>query len=417
MRIVYVHQYFASRQGRTGSRSYEFGKYLVQQGHQVTIITSGVSNPEFPAGGPRPSVYEVDGIRVHSVAAGYNNSNVGTAMSGWQRMLKFHEFARAAVRAGRDLEPPDAVFATHTPLAVGLSGIKLGRFFSVPFVFEVRDLWPEALVNVGALTNPAAVWWLRRTARKCYREAAHIVALSPGMKEGIERYGIPPGKVTVIPNASDLDLFGPHVDGSAHRERLGLGDRFAAIYFGAMGFANGLEYVVEAARVLARRGQNGIVLVLYGSGGRERELKQLAQSYGLTNVLFRPSVSREEIAGIVAECDACLTIFRSSKENSWSPNKLFDGLAAGKPVLINVSGWLRETVEQNDCGRYVDPQHPAALANALEELAQDHALCRRMGENARSLAERQFDRRLLAARLEQVLATAVRHHAALLIGD
>ena len=126
--------------------------------------------------------------------------------------------------------------------------MELSRYFGVPFVFEVRDLWPEALVNVGALNNPAAIWWLRRMARRIYREADHIVALSPGMKEGIVRTGIAAEKVTVIPNASDLDLFRPGLDGSASRERLGLGKRFAAIYFGAMGLANGLEYVIEAAK-------------------------------------------------------------------------------------------------------------------------------------------------------------------------
>jgi glycosyltransferase involved in cell wall biosynthesis len=374
------------------------------------MLTSGAANVEFPAAGARSSSYMVDGIRVLSIAAGYNDPHVGTAMPGWRRLLKFEEFGRAAAQAGRDLEAPDVVLATHTPLAVGLAGIRLSRAFSVPFVFEVRDLWPEALINVGALTNSAVAWWLRRTARKCYRAAAHIVALSPGMKEGIERHGIPAEKITVIPNASDLDLFGPHVDGAEQRRRLGLGGRFAAIYFGAMGFANGLDYVVEAGRVLAQRGRDDIVLVLFGSGGQEAELQRLARNYGLTNVLFHSAVAREEIARVVAGCDACMTIFRGGGENTWSPNKLFDALAAGKPVLINVSGWLRDMIEQSGSGRYVEPDRPEALADALEDLARNGSLCRQMGANARTLAERRFDRRMLAGRLEDVLTAAVREH-------
>ena len=184
MRIFYIHQYFASRQGRTGTRSYEFGRYLVGQGHEVTMITSGVANAEFPVCERRLSCeYEIDGIRVVSVRGGYNDPHVGTATSGWRRMLKFYEFARAASEAGKGLGAPDVIFATHTPLTVGLAGMTLSRYFDVPFVFEVRDLWPEALVNVGALTNPLAVWWLRRMARRIYREAHYIVALSPGMQE------------------------------------------------------------------------------------------------------------------------------------------------------------------------------------------------------------------------------------------
>ena len=409
MRILYIHQYFASRKGRTGTRSYEFGRYLAGKGHDVTMITSGLANAEFPVCDKKLYCeHEADGIRVVSVAGGYNDPHVGTTMGGWRRMLRFYQFAWTAAQAGKGLEAPDVIFATHTPLTVGLAGATLNRYFDVPFVFEVRDLWPEALVNVGALANPAAIWWLRRMAHTIYRKAHHIVALSPGMKEGIVRTGVAPEKVTVIPNASDLDLFRPDLDGSASRERLGLGKRFGAIYFGAMGMANGLEYAIEAARILAQRGNHDIVLVLHGSGGKRDELENLARRYALTNVVFSPLVpDKEEVARIVAGCDVCLTIYRAAKEHTWSPNKMFDALAAGKPVLINVPGWLGETIEKNDCGRYVDPHRPEALADALEDLSKDSELSRRMGANARALAERQFDRRTLAAQLETVLAQAV----------
>ncbi len=404
MHILYIHQYFASRKGRTGTRSYEFSRHLVGKGHRVTMITSGLANGEFPVpAGRRHGDYEVDGIGVVSVAGGYNDPHLGTALSGRRRMLKFYEFARMASKVARELERPDVVFATHTPLPVGLAGISASRYFDVPFVFEVRDLWPEALVDVGALGNPLVVWWLRRLARRIYRQADHIVALSPGMKEGIVRAGVPSEKVTLIPNACDLDLFGPDVDGGPVRRRLGLADRFAALYFGAMGLANGLEYVIEAARVLAEQKQDHIVLVLQGGGGRRAELEALARQYRLRNVVFGDLVPKDEMPGIVAACDVCLTIFRGGKNPTWSPNKLFDSLAAGKPILINTGGWLRETVEQSGCGRFVAPERPEALAEALVELSQDPDRCGEMGRNARSLAERQFDRTLLATRLETLL--------------
>ena len=409
MHIVYIHQYFASRKGRTGTRSYEFGRYLVGQGHRVTMITSGLANAEFPAPEGKPyGRYEVDGIDVVAVPAGYNDPHVGTGLGGLQRMRQFYQFAHVASRVGKTLDKPDVVFATHTPLTVGLAGLSLRRHFDVPLVFEVRDLWPEALVNVGALKNPAAIWWLRRMARKIYREADHIVALSPGMKAGIVRTGIASEKVTVIPNASDLDLFRPDVDGAASRTRLGLGNRFAAIYFGAMGLANGLDYVIEAARILSERKQNHIVLVLHGGGGKRDELKALARQYKLENVVFSDLVpDKEEVARIVAGCDVAMTIYRAAKEHTWSPNKMFDALAAGKPVLINVGGWLGETIENNGCGRSLDPHRPEALAETLVELAGKPALCAEMGRNARALAEREFDRHLLAQRLQRVLAEAV----------
>jgi len=373
------------------------------------MITSGLENQEFPvADGQQYTRYETEGIKVVSIAAAYNDPLMGTGMSGWQRMLKFYQFASLAARIGKKLDKPDVVFATHTPLTIGLAGAAIARHFNVPFVFEVRDLWPDALVNLGAVTNPAAIWWLDRMARKIYAKADHIVALSPGMKDGIVRAGTPADKITVIPNSSDLDLFNPDVDGSASRERLGLGDRFAAVYFGAMGLANGLEYAIEAALILHERKRDDIVIVLHGDGGKRTELQQMASDYELDNVVFSDLVpDKAEVARIVAGCNVCMTIYRAAKEHTWSPNKMFDALAAGKPVLINVPGWLGETIEMNNCGRSIDSENPRALADALEEFAESPELCQQMGKNARALAEREFDRTKLAERLEEVLKRAI----------
>lgn len=408
MRILYLHQYFATRKGMTGTRSYEFARYLAGKGHRVTMMTSGLANQEFAVPkGRQYAEFEAEGIHVVAIAAAYNDPQVGTGMSGWQRMLKFYQFAWLAGRVGREFPKPDVVFASHTPLTIGLAGVALGRHFNIPFVFEVRDLWPEALVNVGALKNPLAAWWLRRMAGKIYTAAKHIVALSPGMKEGIVRAGVQAEKVTVIPNASDLDLFRPGLDGSAARKRLGLGDRFAAVYFGAMGMANGLEYVIEAGRILAERGKDNIVLVLHGGGGKRPELEEMAREYRLANVVFSDLVpDKTEVARIVAGCQVCMTIYRAAKEHTWSPNKMFDSLAAGKPVLINVPGWLGQIVEDNNCGRCLDPHRPEMLADVLKELAANPELCREMGENARALAEREFARTKLAKHLESVLLKA-----------
>lgn len=376
------------------------------------MITSGLANEEFPV--PRGQKYaevKSDGITVVAVAAGYNNPNVGTAMSGWRRMLKFYHFSRLAAQVGRTLPKPDVVFATHTPLPIGLAGACLARHFNVPFVFEVRDLWPDALINLGGLKNPLVIWHLRRMAKKIYAQAEHIVALSPGIKDGIVRAGVAEERVTVITNACDCDLFRPDLDGSIWRNRLGLDKRFTAVYFGAMGLANGLEYVIESARILAQRRNDHIALVLVGDGGKRPELEKMAQEFQLKNMIFSDPVSKVELARLVAGCDVCVTVFRAAKEDNWSPNKMFDALAAGKAVLINVPGWLREIVENNKAGCYVDPYRPQALADALEQLAANPELCREMGKNARALAEREFDRKKLADKLEKVLLQAAKTQA------
>ena len=411
MHILYLHQYFNTRKGYTGTRSYEFARRLVAKGHRVTMMTSGRYTADELTVPPDHDYIELDieGIHVVPIAAAYANVQRGTALSGSRRMIEFLRFARLAAKVGRKLVDPDVVFATSTPLTIGLAGRALGRHFGVPFVFEVRDVWPQALINTGTLRNPLVIWWLRRMERRIYAAARHIVALSPGMKAGIMRAGVPAERVTVITNGSDVDLFRPDLDGSAARRRLGLGDSFAAIYFGAMGRANGLEYAVEAAQVLRDRRNDRIRIVLHGSGGTRPALEQLVQKYGLHNVIFSdPVPDKAGVAELVAGCNACLTIYAATDtEQSWSPNKMFDALAAGRPVLINVPGWLRETIESNGCGRYVDPQRPEALADALEELSSQPELCERMGRQARALLEREFSREVLTERLERVLLDAV----------
>jgi glycosyltransferase involved in cell wall biosynthesis len=402
---MYIHQYFVTRKGFTGTRSYDVSRYLVNRGHDVTMITSGIGSNEFQLGRNQPyAELNIEGIRVIPIAAGFNNSVLGTGMGGWQRIYKFYEFARLAKVVGKKLGRPDVVYATHTPLTVGLVGISLSHHFDVPFVFEVRDVWPDALINIGALKNPLAIWWLRRMAKKIYSHAKHIVALSPGIKECIIRAGVPPDKISIIPNGTDTTLFRPNLDGSDWRKKLGLSDRFAAVYFGAMGLANGLDYVIEAARVLAQRGHDKIVFVLHGGGKQKPVLKQMVRDYNLSNVVFNDMIpDKNEVAKLVAACNVCLTVYRASKEHAWSPNKLFDSLAAGKPVLINVPGWLGQVVERNGCGRLVDPLNPETLAEALEELAANPNLCQELGRNARTLAVKEYDRNKLARQIMSIL--------------
>ncbi len=414
MRVLYLHQHFTTRHGFTGNRSYEFARYLVRQGHEVDMICSGIANEprlNVPIG-RRYFRTNVDGINCIPIAAALANPLKITRQSGYRRMASFLYFAHLAKRVGREMNRPDVVFASHTPLTIGLAGMDLARFFDVPFVFEVRDLWPQALVNLGVLRNPLIILWMRRMERRIYSAAQHIIALSPGMKEGILSAGVQSDRVTVITNASDLDLFRPDLDPAFGAKRLNLDGNFAAIYFGGMGIANGLQYVVDAAKILRDRHQNHITLVLHGDGGQRAALEDRVGHEGLTNVVFSdPVPDKAIVAQLVAACDVCLTIYRATREHTWSPNKMFDALAAGKPVVVNVPGWLRETIESNGCGYGVDPRRPEELADRLEQMADDPDECKRMGRNSRALAEREFAREKLAGKLETVLSAAIASHS------
>ena len=410
MRVLYLHQQFTTHRGSTGNRSYEFAKYLVGQGHEVFMICSGVDNePRLTLGRAQRSMRTtIDGIHCVPIRAAVANPQTITRQSGVRRMLGFLRFVRLAKQVGRGLPRPDVVFASHVPLTIGLAGMDLAKHFNVPLVFEVRDLWPQGLINLGLLKNWLVIAWLRRMERRIYAASKHVVALSPGIKDGILLSGVVQEQdVTVISNGCDLDLFDPKLDRTYGRHKLGLNARVAAIYFGAIGQANGLEYIVEAARILQDRGSDHVAVVFVGGGGRKAALEQEVAKLALKNVMFFDPVPRSEVAKLVAGCDICMTIIRPSRDPSWSPNKMFDAMAAGRPIVINVPGWLGETVEASGCGCYVDPANPQQLADALERLADDPALRQEMGRNSRALAEREFSRQILAGKLENVLTQAV----------
>jgi len=344
---------------------------------------------------------QVDGIDVVEVRAGYSDYVSGTKMSYLARMLSFFQFALASSWAALRLPRPNIVFATSTPLTIGIPALLASKYHRVPLVFEVRDLWPEAPIQLGALRNPIVIALARWLEHTIYRNSAHVVALSPGMRDGVLAAGIPPERVSVIPNASDLELFSPDINGTEFRARLGLDSQFVCTYFGTMGDANDLRPVVEAARLLGERGERGIVFVLHGKGKRRAELEESCRRHKLTNVVFSdPIPDKHAIARLAAASDACMTIYKNVPIlYSCSPNKLFDTFAAGRPAIVNTPGWLKELVEEHQAGLYVRPDDAAHLADSAVFLRDHPEMVKIYGRNARRLAEQTFDRNKLAARL------------------
>lgn len=405
MRIMYLHQYFITRSGIGGTRSYEFARYMVNQGHEVVMVTAA------DASSAAVNRRQIDGIEVVEVQAGYLDYMRATGMRYVARIRSFFQFAFASSRVVRKLERPDIVFATSPPLTIGIPAMVASKHHKVPLVFEVRDLWPEAAIQMQALRNPAAIAVARKLERSIYRRSAHVVALSPGMRDGVIAAGVPPDRVTVIPNASDLELFSPEMNGEEFRARLNLNGQFVCTYFGTMGEANDLTPVIEAARLLKERGEKGIVFVLHGKGKRRAELESLCRLHNLANVVFSdPIPDKNAIARLAAASNVCMTIYKNVPIlYTCSPNKLFDTFAAGRPAIVNSPGWLKELVEQNEAGLYVRPDDAEHLAEQVIFLRDHPELVAEYGRNARRLAEESFDRNKLAAQLlstlEQVVST------------
>jgi glycosyltransferase involved in cell wall biosynthesis len=381
MRILYLHQFFVTRAGVGGTRSYEFARRFVARGHSVRMVTA--------EGGDRT----VDGIEVAGVRGGYSDYVSATAVSYPRRMWAFARFALAATRAALRRPRPDVVYASSPPLTIALPALAAAARWRAPLVFEVRDLWPEAPIQMGALRNPLARRLARTLERFVYRRSTRLIALSPGIRAGVLATGVAEERVALVPNASDLDLFDP-----APREP---GDRFTVSYFGTMGEANDLSAAVEAARLLPE-----VEFVLMGDGKRRADLQRGAPE----NVAF-PGVaaSKQEVAALAARSDACLTLFKDVPVLATnSPNKLFDGFAAGRPAIVNMNGWMRALVEENEAGLYVRAGDGDDLAAKITWLRDHPAEAAAMGRNARALAEREFDRDLLAERVLELLEEAAR---------
>jgi len=409
LRLLYFHQHFATPQGSSGTRSYEFARALIARGHQVTIICgahklSGLDLPYDEAKGWHRG--NVDGIDVISLPLAYSNRD-----SLVRRGLAYVRFALRSVRLALTLDC-DLVFATSTPITAVIPGLAAKWFRGKPFVFEVRDLWPELPRALG-LRNPFVLGGMSLLEFLGYRSADACIGLSPGIVDGIRARSAADLPVAMIPNGCDLEVFHP-----TKRARLtlpGLGpDDFVAGFTGAHGVANGLDALLDVAAELKRRGDARVKLAFIGDGKEKERLAAKATELGLTNCLFFPPVPKAELGAITASLDCGLMVLKDIPAfyRGTSPNKFFDYLAAGIPVVNNYPGWLAGLIEENRCGIVVPPGDPIAFADALQRLAADPAGRRAMGAAARALGEKEFARPLLAAQFVTTLETVARHHHA-----
>ena len=393
MHVLYFHQHFSTPQGSAGTRSYEMAQALIRAGHSVTMVcgsyaqgNTGLAAPF--ANGLRRGV--VDGIDVIEFALTYGN-HMGFA----QRIGVFFKFAFGSIRLALR-EPADVVFATTTPLTAGIPGIFARWLRRKPFVFEVRDLWPELPKAMGAITNPVVLWLMSILEWASYRSADRLVGLSPGIAEGIAARGVDKSRIAMVPNGCDIDLFANSTE--AWRPEGVRDDQMLAIFTGTHGNANGLGSVLDAAAVLKARGRDDICIALVGQGREKAILQERAKAKALDNVLFLDPIPKTRLAGLVAGADIGLQILRNVPAFYFgtSPNKFFDYISAGLPVLNNYPGWLAGLIEETDCGFAVQPDDPVVFADALIAATEGRQALKEKGANARRLAETQFSRTLLA---------------------
>lgn len=400
LHILLIHQAFVDLDEAGGTRHAEFARYLVEQGHRVTVIASPVN---YLTGREREDAAKTNiaGLQILQ-AATYR----GLHRSFFHRLLSFLTFTFSSFIIGLSVKDVDVVWGTTPPIFQAVTAWLLARIKRAPFLLEVRDLWPAFAMEVGVLRNRvliAASEWLERFL---YRGADQIVVNSPGFVEHVRaRSGEP---IAVVPNGADAAMFAAGADGAAFRQQHGIPkDSFVVLYAGAHGLSNDLGVILQAAQLV--KGKKQLRIILLGDGKDKPALQAQAAALGLDNVLFLPPLPKTQMPGALAAADACVAILKPVRLYATVyPNKVFDYMAAGRPVLLAIDGVIRKVVERAGAGVFVPPGDAQALANAMLELASGTSKSQRMGLAGRAYLEKHFDRKDLAAQMLAVLLQTAR---------
>ena len=402
MHILLIHQAFAAVDEPGGTRHHEFARYLAARGYKVTVITSPVSyltgNLSETIPFQEADVEKQEGVEILRAPAYF-----GLHKSFFQRLLAFLSFMASAFFIGLRIKNVDLVWGTSPPIFQGVTAWLLARFKRVPFLFEVRDLWPAFAIAIGVLHNPTLIrlsLWLERFL---YRHADLVMVNSPGYVAHVTERGA--RRVELLPNGADPGMFNPMDDGTDFRSANHLEDKYVVLYAGAHGLSNDLGVVLDAAGILQGQPSTADVTITFLGDGKEKfNLQKRAASMELNNVLFLPPVPKTGMAGTLAGADACLAILKPVEEfKTTYPNKVFDYMAAGRPVVLAIDGVIRELIEVAGCGIYAQPGNPIALAEAIRSLARDKEKARAMGLRGRVYLEQHFDRSALGEKLVDIL--------------
>lgn len=393
MNVLYFHQHFSTPKGSAGIRSYEMARRLIAHDHEVTMVCGsyggGETGLDVPfCNGRREG--NVDGINIIEFDLAYSNEDGFVKRAG-----TFLKFALKSIGIALT-HKYDVVFATTTPLTAGIPGIFARWLRFKPFVFEVRDLWPELPKEMGVIKNPIVLSAMSLLEWCSYRSAHRCIGLSPGIVEGIKKRGVKAEKIELVPNGCDLSIFANDV--ATWRPEGVTETDLMAVFTGTHGMANGLDAALDAAAELKSRNRNDIKFVLIGQGKLKEQLQQRALSENLDNVIFLPPVNKAKLAELMKGADIGMQLLANVPAFYYgtSPNKFFDYISAGLPVLNNYPGWLAEMIIKNECGYSIEPENPNAFADALEHAADNKELLPEMGGRALTLAKQEFNRHNLA---------------------
>ena len=408
MKILYVSQYFPPEMGAPAARAAELSRHWATAGHEVTVLTGFPNHPT----GVLPLEYRK---RFRRLVAREQTDGVNVVRSwllpfpnrkAYERMLNYSSFCFSAAATGLFISRPDVVIATSPQLLVGLAGWWLGWCRRVPFVFEVRDLWPESLAAVGmGDTDSLLHRALGKLAGFLYRRAALIVVVTPAFEEHlVKHWRVPREKIAVVENGVETDLFSPNASAANRfdvggalpanvlRKQLNLEGKFVASYIGTMGMAHGLDTIIDAAADLQRTDPT-VAFLMVGEGADKGRILALARGRGLNNMRFVDQQAREKIPAYIAASDVCLVPLKKTELfKTVIPTKMLEFMSCARPVILGVDGQARQVLEEANAGLVIEPENPGELASAIRYLAANSRFAEELGRRGRDYVVRNFSR-------------------------
>lgn len=386
MKILYIHQYFFTPEHDGRLRSYHFAKALVEQGHSVELITShNLGKYQHQA---------IEGISVHYLPIFYDNK-----LNAWRRIWAFTRFVWQCYALASRLKV-DICFATSTPLSVGFIALTLKYIKGVPYIFEVRDLWPEAPIQLGLFRHKLYQKILYGLEKRIYQQAEKIVALSPGMEEGVKKV-VDTKPVVLIPNIADTSFFVPvYQKSEATLAKYNIENKLTISYIGTIGKANALQQLIDLALWWQNNTEVAVQFLIVGEGAERTRLESFVAVHKLKNIQFLGHKNRYEVRDLLAITDFSYISFGQQPILATnSPNKFFDSIAAGVPCIINIRGWIADELTQAHCGFYCSAQNPQYLFECIMQLMRQPATYTQMKVNARHLAETKFSKNKAVANM------------------
>lgn len=388
MKIIYLHQYFKSNKSSGSTRSYEFSKALANKGNEVNIIT-GSEIDEYDLG---------ENIKIYFTKTQYSNN-----MNFTRRIMAFIDYILKSILIGIKIKDVDVIFATSTPLTIGIPGYILSKFKKAKLIFEVRDVWPDIPIELGFIKNKLVIKLLKKLELFIYKNSDQIITLSPGMYNNLLNKGISESKLSVIPNIANIPLYDSvKEDKNLIKKNLGLENKFVCIHPGTMGFVNGLDNILDVAKKIYEIDKD-IVFILVGEGKEKNKLIEKKENEKIENVFILDPMPKQDVVNLIKSSDiGIMSVINYKILEDNSANKFFDFLAAGLPIIINYKGWQGKELNDYNCGYSCEYTDTSDMALKIIELKNNEELFNEMKINSKKLANQKYSLEVSLEKLYEV---------------